>query len=378
MRHYLEIFRIPSVRPAATGAALASLPIGFLGLSLLLLVRRYESLSFAGLVVACFGVGTVTGMVTQGWAIDAFAGRRLLVVAAAARLAACAGFLALVRFGQPRGTWAVAAFVLGMTEPQVISSLRPALAAVVPPRLHGYAASLSSVLFELPVLCGPVLMSGLVLRLPLELVVVVAAVLSAVGALIYVHTDLGHATGGDHRSAHLLAPLAVRGVRYVVAVAAALGFLIGVAQVTTAAVAGERAGLLFAVLSGTSLVGTAVFGASVRVGLLPVLFGLAAVAGLVGVPAHSPPALLPALVLLGAVAGPIGVASFAALHRVAPPGLPTATTTMLVGAGLAATSAGTAVAGRLVEYGGPALSMATAAGAAALTAIYLRLRAWSV
>lgn len=131
MRHYLAIVRTPSVLPAATGAALASLPIGFLRLALLLLVRQHGTLSFAGLVVACFGVGTVTGMVFQGWAIDAFAGRRLLVVAAVARLAACAALLALVRLGWPPVSWVAAAFVLGTTEPQVISSLRPALTAVV-------------------------------------------------------------------------------------------------------------------------------------------------------------------------------------------------------------------------------------------------------
>lgn len=60
LRAYLSVLRLSTVRRPAAGAALASLPIGMLGLAVLLLVQRSSpGFAAAGLVVGLLGLGPV-------------------------------------------------------------------------------------------------------------------------------------------------------------------------------------------------------------------------------------------------------------------------------------------------------------------------------
>lgn len=261
-RGYLAILRSPGVPTAAVGAALASLPIGFLGLALLLLVRHQSGMAAAGSVVACFGVGTVSGMIIQGWLIDRYVARTVLLAAAAVRVAAAAVFLALLRLDV--SVWLVlpAAFCVGMSEPQVISSLRAALPTLIPAGLRAKAAALSSLLFELPVVVGPLLLSLLMAFWRPELAVALAAALSVGGALLFGRCSASRIRRQGPPVSHgPLRPLAVSGVRSILWVAAVLGFATGSVQTVAAAVAASDgapgdAGMMYALLSVSSLFGT--------------------------------------------------------------------------------------------------------------------------
>lgn len=65
------------------------------------------------------------------------------------------------------------------------------------------------------------------------------------------------------------------------------------------------------------------------------------------------------------------MAAFVQLQHVAPPEMPTAATTAMVAAGLAATSAGAALSGWLIEHNGPATASACATTAVTLMTAHL-------
>src|SRR5690242_11212629 len=143
----LAVLRRPGVLRPTTGAVLASVPIGMLGLAVLLLVQRaHGGFGPAGLAVGALGAGTALGMVVQGRLIDRFGQPPVLLPAAAGQLL---GMIGLVAAGRTGATAAilVCAFLSGAGEPQVNASLRALWPALVEQRLLPSALTLSSVLF---------------------------------------------------------------------------------------------------------------------------------------------------------------------------------------------------------------------------------------
>lgn len=162
LRPYLLLLRRPGVAGPAAGAALASLPIGMAGLAVLLLLRQSNAdFTTAGLVVGRMGAGTAAGMVAQGRLIDRFGQPRVLVAAAAAQAAGLTGLVVAVPAGAPVWLLGILAFVGGAGEPQIGASLRALWPGLVPVGQRAAATSLSSLLFEGPVLLGPLLVVGL-------------------------------------------------------------------------------------------------------------------------------------------------------------------------------------------------------------------------
>lgn len=369
---YGAVLRSPGVLSPAVGTVLASLPIGMLGLAILLLVQgTTSSFATAGVVVAVFGVGTGLGIVTQGRLIDRFGPRPVLLISA------CAQSTALVTIALAAGVtappWLIAglAFVAGLAEPQAGSALRSMWPSLVHPDQRPAASALSSILFELPVVLGPLLLAVLIRVSAVPVVILTAAALSVAGALL---VALSHAARNwrvvPDRQVSFLGPLAEPQVRLIASVMAGQGAAVGLLQVSCAAVFADRswpgdAGLLYALLSFGSLVGTTLYGIWARPvahwAQLPILACLLAVM-LLGA-AFSPGVVVLAVWVAGAglLVGPISVRCFTDVERHTPDGTLAAASTTLIATGLAATSAGTALAGWLIDVSGTTTALLTAA-----------------
>jgi MFS family permease len=146
---FLSVLRQPGVRRPAAGAVIASLPIGMLGLALLLLVQRSQGrFAPAGLAVGLLGAGTAVGMMVQGRLIDRHGQTPVLLTAAAVQLLGMSGLVLAGRWGAS-AVVQVCSFLTGACEPQVNASLRALWPTLLPSRLlpaAGCAAILALVL----------------------------------------------------------------------------------------------------------------------------------------------------------------------------------------------------------------------------------------
>ena len=347
------LLRTPGVAASACAAALAALPIGLLAPAMLVLVSsRTGGFAAAGVVVAVLGAGTVAGMLVQGRLIDRYGARPVVLAAAALRLLASAAFVSV---DEP-AAMAVLALLIGSSEPQVLSALRALWPRLVAPPLVPSAIAMSTVLFEVSVLAGPLLLVALLAVGPAEWAVLGAAASAAAGSVIFA----GSAASGHRVAADRTRVLGVRAMRWIVLVVAVQGFAVGAVQVTGGAAMGP---LAYALLTAASLAGT-VWGAR-RARRLPLLLvGLAAALAV----AAGPWPFAIGVVVFGLVAGALGLGCFVELGQVAPAGAPTAAVTVVVGAGLAATSAGSAVAGFAVDGLGAAPLLLAVAGIALVVA----------
>jgi predicted MFS family arabinose efflux permease len=379
---YATILRSPGVPVPVVGTLLASLPIGMLGLAILLLVRSAGGgFAAAGTVVAVFGIGTGLGIVVQGRLIDRFGPRPVLLTAAGTQSLALLSIAAAT--STVDSSWLIAgvAFVSGFAEPQAGSALRAMWPTLVTREQRPVASALSSILFEFPVVAGPLLLALLVRGSSAQVVIVVAAVLSVTGAsLVALSGAGGRQRRVPDRPRGLFGPLTVPRVRTIAAVMAAQGTAIGLLQVSCAAHFNDRssagdAGLLYALLSVGSLIGTALYGAWARPAphrsqLTALLTGLAVT--LLGAAFAPGIAILAGSVFAsGLLVGPISVRCFTDVDRHAPAGALAAASTTLIATGLAATSAGTALAGWLIDTEGPTTALLAAASCALLAGMLL-------
>jgi len=354
------VLRRPGVARPAAGAAVGSLPIGMLGLAVLLLVQQRSPSGFAdaGLVVGLLGVGAGVGMTVQGRLIDRFGPARVLVVAAAVQSMALVTLVQVTRVGGPTDLVAVAALLAGAGEPQIGGSLRGLWPNLVPEELRGTAVALSSVLFEAPVLLGPLLLVGLLAVVGPAAAVLVAGACFAVGAWILARSAAARAWKPSPRQARGRLGLAA------------------------------RAPLLYAALSAGSLLGALGYGALRRTvpagrALIVLLVAVSvASSGCAAVSvASSGCAAVPSLGWLavglftgGLLLGPVAVCYLGLVDVLAPAGARVEAFTTVSAAGLAGFAGGTAAAGVIVDRAGPGGGFLTAAVIAAITAGALYVR----
>ena len=377
-RRYVMVLRRPGVGRPAAGAAVGSLPIGMLGLALLLLVRQRSPSGFAdaGLVVGLFGVGTGVGMTIQGRLIDRFGPARVLLAAAAVQAAALVGLVQVTRVDGPTGLVALGALLAGAGEPQIGGSLRGLWPDLVPDELRGTAVALSSVLFEAPVLLGPLVLVGVLAVAGPGAAVLVAGAFFAVGAWMLARSTAARAwEPSPRRARERLVAFRSRGVQTVMDVAAAHGMITGLVQVSAAA-ATVRSGLpgrtplLYAALSAGSLLGAVGYGALRRSGpagraLSGLLVAVAVASSGCAAVAASLGWLAVGLFTGGLLLGPAAVCYLGQVDVLAPAGARVEAFTTVTAAGLAGFAGGTAAAGVIVDRTGPGGGFLTAAVIAA-------------
>ena len=382
---YGSVLRRRGVGIPVVGTCLASLPIGMLGLAVILLVGTGEAgFSATGAVVGALGLGTGIGLVVQGRLMDRLGHTPVLLGAICVQVPALTGLVVSVRLDGPPWLSAGLAFLAGVGEPQVGGSLRALWSLLLPVDQRHTGVALSSILFEVPVMLAPLLLYGILTVVSAATAVLVACGCFAVGAALLATSRAARAWRPTPDATRgLLGPLTSPGVRLVTVVAAAQGTVTGLLHVSYAAFAeeqgaAENAAVLFALVSGGSLLGTVVHGARQQRGNatrgLAALLGLSAAVFIAGASADSPVFLGSTAFAAGLVLGPIAVRCFTEAERHAPPGTLAGAFTTLTAAGLVAMSAGTALAGWLIDHHGVASPHAMAAVVTLAAAVLLVAR----
>lgn len=364
---YGSVLDMPGVRAPALAAFVGCVPIGMLGLGLLLLTRETSgSFAFAGRVAGAYGLAAGLGAVAQGRLADRLGQTRVIVPCAILHALSLALLVATAEGANPL-VLPVCAAVAGLTRPQLLACLRALWPALVPDQdLRGAAYALQSLSLEVAMIAGPLLVAGLVAIHSPVAAVLAAAALSG-GALAFAATTASRRWRGRHREPGRPGALCSPGVRalftsILAADVAVRLVLVAVPVFAAARGAPSAAGLLLAALSSGSLLGGLLYGAcswplprSVHVAALEAVFALGAV---LAAAAGGLPQLLPVL-------APLGIAGSALLDEISPPGTITEAYGLLVAASAGGSALGVALGGHLVQVAGGARSAFLLAAACA-------------
>lgn len=358
-------------------ALLGRLPISMAPLGIVLLVQSArDNYSQAGAVTAAFTLAVAIGTPFWGSRLDVYGQSKVLLPLGLVS----GGLLIALTLSIARGASMPVLFVLaagvGLAFPPISPAMRGAWRVLLEADEERRAAfALEGVIIEVVFVAGPLLISSLLLFGPAELPLLITSALLAVGAAGYSLTGAArrwrpepHADGGSYRGR---SPLRSIGVLMAIAVALMVALAFGLLDVSLAATAqtvlGDQklVGLLFMAVAGGSAIGGTVFGALrlpwperslVAVSLTGFLIGAIIVTVLLNSGVRSAAVLMPALFITGLSIAPalIMLANLVDAHadrdrlNEAQGWLSTAFT--------GGAAAGTAIAGFVVDAGGPVRS----------------------
>lgn len=362
-KHYAEIFKAPGSLAFSAAAFVGRLPISMLGLGVILMIKESTGkYALAGvvsgtmaLVQAFFGPFLARLIDRRGQAEVAFP-------ALAVSVTALCSLMLCVRFDEPTWSWFASAALAGAFQPNVGALVRARWTKLYTgtPRLHT-AYSFEAVMDEVVFMIGPILVTFLTLQVHPEAGVGLATALLAGGTTAFLLQR--RTEPAPHPPEHHTGPAAIGipGMRVVLLCAIAIGLMFGSMEVVTVAFAeehghGDSAGLLLAVYAGSSFIAGLIFGA--RHWSAPLFRRMQVLLALVLVTA-APMALAPnilvlALVLLlaGFAISPTLITLVALVEELVPgarltEGMVIETTGAAVGI-----TAGSAVAGWLIDRSG--------------------------
>ncbi|WP_326561120.1 MFS transporter [Micromonospora sp. NBC_01796] len=390
LRQYLLVWRIPGAPMLLITGIIGRLGIGMTPLALLLVVEqvtgRYALAAAAGGVYALAGaaLSPIAGRIA-----DRIGPTPVLVVTAVAHPLALVGLLLASRAGADAlSTIYLMSGVAGATFPPLTAAIRGAWNDLTEPGsgrygLRNTALAAETSLFEIVFVLGPLLVAFFVLLADATAALIGAAVVTLVGTLAVAlgrvmrgwrpHPNHAHATG--------LGPLRSGGFTALLLCAAGLGLAFGAAGVAVPAYASAHvsgdaeslAGVLLAVWGVGSAVGGIWFGTRRPARNLTRQFALllAAVAASFAVFAlmPHPVALGIALVIGGATIAPALTLENTMVGRISPGSMLNEAYTWLVTMSVAASAAGGAVAGLIVDQVGVPWAFLFAGAAVAVAAL---------
>jgi MFS family permease len=385
---YLRILRRRSAAVPFAAAVVARLPISMAPLGIVLLIQNVRgTYAVAGVVTAAMALGGAVAAPGWGRLLDRVGQSKVLAptgVASALMLAALA-------VSADRGAGDVVlvglAAAAGLTFPVVTPAMRAAWRVILQtPQDRAAAYAMDAVAVETIFVGGPLLLSGLLVLTPRVVPLLVTAALQGVGTLVYSGCDATRNWRPPPHSGYAHAgrsPLRAEGVAAVLLVALAMSIGFGHVDVSIAATARlslhdpARVGLLFAAIAGGSAAGGLWYGArhwSVPPRLrLPFTLGgfSAGLFVLPAVVAHGAALwlLLPLLLVTGLCISPGLIIQQALVDGLAPAHRLGEAQSWLNTALTAGGAAGTALAGVLVDLGGPQRSFLGAAIAVTVAAL---------
>ena len=380
LARYGALFRVPHVRRLVLSGMLARLPMGMIGLALLLLVRENGgSYAAAGLVSGGYFVATAIGAPIAGRRVDRRGQARILFARGVIFPALLAGVCALALFDAPLALVGAAAAAAGALMPPIGASLRslwPRMFADVELRAAAYALEAS--VQEITFIVGPLLVALLTAAVSPVLALGVAAVLGGVGTMLIAVAEPVRAWRPEkERHTSILGALASRGVVTLIGLSACLGLGFGGTEVGFPAFAeghggAELGSIPLSLFAGGSLVGGLVAGARVRLPPLPML-RLSAVVLAFGLALPLLGWSLPSMSVLAFVAGlaiaPVVMSAYGLVDAVAARGTAAEAFAWITTAVFAGFSIGTALGGTLIDLYGSKASFVLATAAAALGAV---------
>ncbi len=348
----------------------------FAAVGLLLIVRTKEltgSYAASGLVVGASSVALALCSPSVGRLVDRRGQTAVLRVAVAVCAAGLVTF-ALLPHGAPLGVLVACSALAGATTPPIGACMRTLYSTLLEGDALHRAYALESAALELTYIAGPVLMLAIASMAGTAPALIAAVAVFAVGIIVFSATresrswQAAPADATAPRGGALRSP----GMQTIIIAIGLAGATFGAVEVAVAAAcqaAGAKGatGVLLAIWGLGSLLGglaAARAGAPAdAAGWLALLLAALGLGDLALVAVSSPAALAPLLLVAGAAIAPLLGTAYGLVDRVAPSSGQTeafAWLTTAVGIGLAG---GSALAGALVDAGGPAAGFATAAAA---------------
>ncbi len=384
LARYGALFRVPHVRRLVLSGLLARLPMGMIGLALLLLVREQGgSYAAAGLVSGCYFVATAVGAPIAGRLVDRRGQARILLRRAVIFPALLGAVCALALLDGPFVLIGAAAAAAGALMPPVGSSLRalwPRLFSDAELRAAAYALEAS--LQEISFIVGPLLVALLAAAVSPVLALGVAAAASAVGTTLIAIAEPVRAWRPDERhAASVLGALESRGVVTIVTLSACLGLGFGATEVGGPAFAeghggAELGSIPLSLFAAGSLVGGLIAGA--RVTMPPLrLLRLSALLLALGLALPLLGWSLPSMSVLAFLAGlpiaPVVMSAYGLIDAVAKRGTAAEAFAWITTAVFAGFSVGMALGGTLIDEVGVKASFGLGTAAVSLGALLVAL-----
>ena len=385
LARYRALFRVPYVRRLVLSGLLARLPMGMVGLALLLLVRENGgSYAAAGAVSGGYFVATAIGAPIAGRLVDRRGQARILLRRAVIFPAFLGGVCSLALLDAPLALVGVSAAAAGVLTPPVGASLRslwPRMFADGELRAAAYALEAS--LQEITFVVGPLLVALLTTAASPVLALGVAAAAGGIGTALIALAEPVRAwrPEQERHAASILGALESRGVVTIVSLSACLGLGFGGTEVGFPAFAeghggAELGSIPLSLFAGGSLVGGFVAGA--RVTATPVrLLRVSAVVLVLGLALPLLGWSLASMAVLAFLAGlpiaPVVMSSYGLIDAVATRGTAAEAFAWISTAVFAGFSVGMALGGTLIDAFGVKASFGLGAAAAAVGALIVTL-----
>lgn len=382
LARYATLLERPDLRRTVVASVIGRLPIGILGLAILLATQAATgSFGQAGAVAACYLAGLAAMAPVLGRLIDRIGPARILLVCAAAFPATLVALVGTLRLGAPAWSTFALAVLAGASFPPITVCLRTFLRRRLADEAQLAAAySLESVLIEIIFIVGPMLVALFVAYLSAGAAVLFAAACGLAGTLLFLRSPALAQWRIEHRHApSLIGPLSVRGFAPLLAVILAYSGAFGLLEIGVTAYAAEigkpaLAGLILGLMSVGSALGGLAYGSRSWRPPLPRQFALMLLLMGIGIAVLGVVGNVALFVALGVVAGvvmaPALIIQSMLVARIAPAQYATeaftwSTSCLLTGVGL-----GLAAGGILLERASSAavfgVAGAVSLGAAAL------------
>jgi predicted MFS family arabinose efflux permease len=388
LARYATLLERPELRRTIIASVVGRLPIGILGLAILLATQAARgSFGLAGAVAACYLAGLATMAPVLGRLIDRTGPARVLLVAALMFPATLMMLVTALHFDAPLWTAFALAALAGASFPPITVCLRTFLRQrLLEEAQLATAYSLESVLIEIIFIIGPMLVALFVAYLSAGAAILFAAGCGCAGTLLFLRSPaIAHWRIEQRNAPSLFGPLGVRGFVPLLAVILAYSGAFGLLEIGVTAFAAEAgmpalAGLILGLMSIGSALGGLAYGSRNWHLPLPQQFALMLLLMGGGIAALGLIDNAVAFTVLGIAAGivmaPALIMQSMLVARTAPPQYATeaftwATSCLLTGVGL-----GLGAGGLLLEHArSPAVfgtAGAVSAGAALLAYASLR------
>jgi MFS family permease len=376
MRRYLELVRLPGVRPLLLAAAVGRLPFGMNVLALILLLRA-EGVSYAevGIVTGASGLAIGAALPLLARLIDRLGQTRVLVATACVCLAAGIGLTAAALAGTGVLPLAALAVASGAATPPVSPALRTLWPRLAGPERLDAAFAFDALQLEVFFIAGPLIAAGIATAISPQVAFLTGVTMQAAGAIAFAAAPASRRwRPREDRSRDHAGALAVAGIRLLVLALAAAGLALGALEIALPAFAeqhGSRndSGWLFALWGAGSLVGGIWYGAH-RWRMAPSRRFLAVstvlAISLCPLPlAGSLPVFAALLVVAGLGLAPSTAAAYSLIGALAPEDAMTEAYAWQIVGYVAGGAAGAWIGGLVVEQAGVAAALSCAPVAAA-------------
>jgi MFS family permease len=378
-----DVLRAPGARTLFLASCVARLPMGALGLLLVLHTQQLTG-SYAAGGLASGAYAIALGLSNPALARTVDRRGQTLVLRAGAPLAAVAVVvLAVLPDGAPLGAILAAAFAAGASQPPIGACMRALWPVLLegPDRRHA-AYALEGAVLEIVYICGPLAIVAGIGSWSTSAAMLACAAFLLVGDMSFSTHPISRAwRPHDERPRDLTGALRGPGVRVLVAVFVLCGLSVGAVEVVVPAALDahghrELTGVLLGVWGvGSMLAGFAIGRAGAaanpprRLALTLAAWGVShAALGASGAPI----ALGVLLLVAGATIAPTFVSANGMLDDLAPRGTLTEAFTWTSTGIAVGIAAGSTLAGALVEAASPGIAMTALGGGAVLAALLVR------